>query len=122
LTHEEFLRRFSQHILPKGFVKIRHYGLLANHKRKKRLQLCRRLLLPLMILAVATMPGSLGEALAPALPESCSRCGGVFFERHLLGKHFDDVPFGAASPSSGSPPTATVGGGASPAVGVVDTS
>jgi hypothetical protein len=26
----EFLRRFLQHVLPKGFVKIRHYGLLAN--------------------------------------------------------------------------------------------
>jgi hypothetical protein len=26
----EFLRRFVQHVLPKDFVKIRHYGLLAN--------------------------------------------------------------------------------------------
>ena len=30
LDAEEFLRRFVQHVLPKGFVKIRHYGLLAN--------------------------------------------------------------------------------------------
>ena len=121
LTHEEFLRRFSQHILPRGFVKIRHYGLLANHKRKKWLRLCRCLLLPLMILAAATLPGSVGDAIAPALPESCSRCGGMYFERHLLGKHFGDAPVGAASPS-GSPPTASVGGGESMAVDGGDTS
>ena len=42
---EEFLRRFVQHVLPKGFVKIRHYGLLANAQREVRLTLCRRLLL-----------------------------------------------------------------------------
>lgn len=29
LTHEEFIRRFALHILPKGFVKIRHYGFLS---------------------------------------------------------------------------------------------
>ncbi|VAW30731.1 Mobile element protein [hydrothermal vent metagenome] len=28
LTDQEFIRRFSQHILPKGFPKIRHYGIL----------------------------------------------------------------------------------------------
>jgi len=33
LAAEEFLRRFVQHILPKSFVKIRHYGLLANAQR-----------------------------------------------------------------------------------------
>jgi hypothetical protein len=31
----EFLRRFSQHILPKGFVRIRHYGLMATSKRSQ---------------------------------------------------------------------------------------
>jgi hypothetical protein len=33
LTGVEFLRRFGQHILPKGFVRIRHYGLLSASKR-----------------------------------------------------------------------------------------
>jgi len=33
----EFLRRFELHILPKRFVKIRHYGLLQNHGKIKRL-------------------------------------------------------------------------------------
>ena len=42
LTAEEFLRRFVQHVLPKQFVKIRHYGLLANAQRQARLDACRR--------------------------------------------------------------------------------
>ena len=37
LTHEEFIRRFLQHVLPKGFQKIRYYGLLTNNAKKKRL-------------------------------------------------------------------------------------
>jgi len=37
----EFLRRFLQHILPFGFVKIRHYGLLANKKKSLVLQQAR---------------------------------------------------------------------------------
>jgi hypothetical protein len=45
LTCEEFLRRFLQHILPKGFPRIRYFGWLANRRRSKLLPLC-RLLLP----------------------------------------------------------------------------
>ena len=37
ITHQEFMRRFLQHVLPKGFQKIRYYGLLANRMKKKRL-------------------------------------------------------------------------------------
>jgi hypothetical protein len=44
LTTEAFLRRFLLHVLPKGFVRIRHYGLLANAVRRERVALCRRLL------------------------------------------------------------------------------
>lgn len=39
----EFIRRFLMHILPKGFVKIRHYGLLANRNKKTKLKLCKKL-------------------------------------------------------------------------------
>jgi hypothetical protein len=42
----EFIRRFLLHVLPSGFVHIRHYGFLANRKRKKELALCRSLLPP----------------------------------------------------------------------------
>jgi hypothetical protein len=39
-----FLRRFLLHVLPRGFVRIRHYGFLANAVRRKRIALCRLLL------------------------------------------------------------------------------
>lgn len=39
----EFIRRFLMHVLPKGFVKIRHYGLLANRNKKTKLELSRKL-------------------------------------------------------------------------------
>jgi hypothetical protein len=40
----EFIRRFLLHLLPSGFVRIRHFGFLANCKRAERLALCRCLL------------------------------------------------------------------------------
>ncbi len=39
----EFIRRFLMHILPKGFVKIRYYGILAHRNKKTKLALCRKL-------------------------------------------------------------------------------
>ena len=44
LTCEEFLRRFLQHLLPKGFPRIRYFGWLANRRRSKLLPLGRSLL------------------------------------------------------------------------------
>ena len=41
----EFIRRFLLHVLPSGFVKIRHFGFLANCHRAKSLKLCGALLL-----------------------------------------------------------------------------
>lgn len=39
LTHEEFIRRFLMHVLPKGFQKIRYYGYLSNPVKKKKLRI-----------------------------------------------------------------------------------
>jgi Putative transposase len=44
LTGEEFLRRFLQHVLPKGFPRIRYFGWLANRRRQELLPRCRALL------------------------------------------------------------------------------
>jgi hypothetical protein len=44
LSHEEFLRRFLQHVLPRGFPRIRYFGLLANRRRGTLLPLCKSLL------------------------------------------------------------------------------
>jgi hypothetical protein len=57
LPAEEFLRRFLLHVLPDGFVRIRHFGLLANRGRTGKLARCRELL--------AVEPPEL-----PAAPES----------------------------------------------------
>jgi hypothetical protein len=44
LSAPEFLRRFAQHILPRGFVRIRQYGFLANRCRAANLAIARQLL------------------------------------------------------------------------------
>jgi hypothetical protein len=44
LEASEFIRRFLLHILPDGFVKIRHYGILSNRNRKCKLAVCKDLL------------------------------------------------------------------------------
>ncbi len=44
LDIDEFIRRFLLHVLPKGFVRIRHYGLLANRSRRQKIARCRALL------------------------------------------------------------------------------
>jgi len=44
LDAHEFIRRFLLHVLPSGFQRIRHYGLLANRYREVRLNQCRDLL------------------------------------------------------------------------------
>jgi hypothetical protein len=66
----EFLRRFFLHVLPKGFVRIRHFGFLANRFRAARLALCRKLLD-----CVVSEP-----ALTPAAATCtwhCPRCGAL---------------------------------------------
>jgi predicted Zn-ribbon and HTH transcriptional regulator len=44
LSADEFLRRFLMHVLPRGFQRIRHYGLLGNRHRIENLARCRQLL------------------------------------------------------------------------------
>jgi hypothetical protein len=44
LAPVEFIRRFLQHVLPRGFTKLRHYGLLSSHNVETKLQTARRLL------------------------------------------------------------------------------
>lgn len=44
VSGEEFIRRFLMHVPPKGFVRIRHYGLLSTRKKGEKIFLCRNLL------------------------------------------------------------------------------
>jgi hypothetical protein len=61
----EFIRRFLLHVLPDGFMRIRHYGYLANRHRRERLDTCRRLLgcaaLPKALTDMAEPEGELCE-------------------------------------------------------------
>ncbi len=40
----EFIRRFLLHVLPEGFMKIRHFGFLSNRYKKEKVQICRELI------------------------------------------------------------------------------
>jgi hypothetical protein len=62
LTGSEFVRRFLLHVLPKGFMRIRYFGYLANRERQDKLALCRRLLGEAV---PAPAPDSAGEPSAP---------------------------------------------------------
>ncbi|MGK2942912.1 MAG: IS91 family transposase [Immundisolibacter sp.] len=66
----EFLRRFLQHVLPKGFVRIRYYGLLANCRRREQLALTRRLLAA----PVAEPANKTASAPSAPQPRRCPLC------------------------------------------------
>jgi hypothetical protein len=80
LSLDEFLRRFLLHVLPKGFVRIRNFGFLANRRRATLLPLCFQLLgavqQPQTEQEVSTANGSSPLWL-------CPKCGGpmVVIER-----------------------------------------
>jgi hypothetical protein len=44
LKADEFIRRFLLHLLPPRYVRIRHFGLLANRKRKDNIAVCRKMI------------------------------------------------------------------------------
>jgi len=66
----EFIRRFLLHVLPSGFVKIRHFGLLANRNRRQALALCRLHLTA----AAPEIDRLLNEQQRSALSRSCPQC------------------------------------------------
>ncbi len=81
LTVEEFLRRFFLHVLPRGFVRIRHFGLFAHRRRAALLPLCQQLLAA----AGGPEPSRRAEPKCDSAPPlwRCPQCGGpmVLLER-----------------------------------------
>jgi Putative transposase len=69
-THE-FIRRFLMHVLPKGFHRIRHYGLLANGNRAANVAKARELL---DLHAPSCEPKPADPS--PPHPRACPCCGG----------------------------------------------
>ena len=74
LRGTEFLRRFFLHVLPRSFVRIRHFGFLANRFRASRLALCRQLLGCSCSMPRAVRSGEVHSE-SPSLWH-CPRCGG----------------------------------------------
>lgn len=77
LSLGEFVRRFCLHLLPRGFVKIRHYGLLANRGRQQHIERARQLLAsqPPRVRREAVLQPK-AQAAAAAEPH-CPFCGSV---------------------------------------------
>jgi hypothetical protein len=72
----EFIRRFLLHVLPAGFVRIRHYGFLANRVCREKLELCRTLLAA-VTQPVAVEPITEPKPAVEGRPEAhaCPACG-----------------------------------------------
>jgi len=73
LSLDEFLRRFLLHVLPKGFVRIRHFGFLAHRRRATTLPLC------FQLLGSAPQPQARQEAATATAARDlwfCPQCGG----------------------------------------------
>jgi putative transposase/transposase-like zinc-binding protein len=79
LTPHEFIRRFLMHVLPKGFHRIRHYGLLASGRRAANIARARDLL----AVPPPSQPPDISAAAAMdqprMLPRPCPCCGGCMF-------------------------------------------
>ena len=85
LTAMEFLRRFVQHILPRGFVRIRQSGFLANTCRTARVALART------VLATSAPPAPVSDATESTTTETttratwaCPRCGAAMIVGSIL--------------------------------------
>jgi hypothetical protein len=71
----EFIRRFLQHVLPQGFMKIRHYGLFASRTKTNKLNLCKHLThTPFVAIQKASTLDLLCKILGTN-PSVCCHCG-----------------------------------------------
>ena len=79
----EFIRRFLMHVLPDGFHRIRHYGMLSNKKRSEELPLAREYLL------VEQSPNEESETTATdAKPVFvCRECGEAMIVIQVIARH-----------------------------------
>ena len=88
LSADEFMRRFLLHVLPRGFHRIRHFGLIANHGRKEKIALARELLDVVTVAAAQTIEAC-AESHDSAVRATfvCAHCGGVMviFETFVRG-------------------------------------
>jgi hypothetical protein len=85
VTAMAFLRRWVQHILPRGFVRIRQTGFLANPCRRARVVLARQLLTsspPALVTTPAIEPATRDDA--PRATWPCPHCGATMVVGRIL--------------------------------------
>jgi len=83
LSPDEFIRRFLLHVLPSGFHRIRHYGLLANGKRRDHLAQVRKLL-QVELKSTDTKTAALEQTPQPTFV--CQDCGAAMIIVELLAR------------------------------------
>ena len=100
LAPDEFIRRFLLHILPKGFHRIRHYGLLASPGRKANIARARELIAaPIPEAAPPAAPNAANPDAAADHRPPCPCCGGRMLIVETFGRSGTPrgPPFGATS-------------------------
>jgi hypothetical protein len=99
LASAEFIRRFLLHVLPCGFHRIRHYGLLANARRKQNLDTARALLhAPAPASPELTEPQALSQTHPPTF--ICRLCGApmLIVETFARAPHIRGPPTCSVAP------------------------
>jgi hypothetical protein len=101
LEPAEFIRRFLLHVLPRGFHRIRHYGLFASAARRENLARVRQLL-------AVPQPTTQDAADSDAAPEPwrrCPCCGGSMIIVEVLARTIQPrTPPATAAPPARAPP------------------
>ncbi len=97
LATDEFIRRFLIHVLPSGFHRIRHFGLLANGNRAAKIARARELLAVTPRSKRSETPEIMAADEQRVLPRPCPCCGGRMiiietFARGCQPKHRPTVP------------------------------
>jgi len=87
LSSQEFLRRFLLHVLPRGFVRIRFSGFLANRRRANLLPLCQKLL-------SHNPKPDLPDCRLSSPPPSCFRCPRCAYPMMLIEKRLFSTIYG----------------------------
>ena len=102
LGTDEFIRRFLSHVLPKGFHRIRHYGLLANGNRAASIARARQLLDVPVPQSEPETPEPASSDAATVLPQPCPCCGGrlIVIETFAAGCQPKAIPSVAGIDSS----------------------
>ena len=87
VSTDEFIRRFLIHILPSGFMKIRHYGLLGNRNKTTKLKICKQLTNTPVLLKEKASTLQLIEKITGKDLSKCPHCGSDKLRRFMcLGK------------------------------------